>query len=106
MTERFEDFLRCREHASSDYIGGDAAALAAMLTAHDPASFMPPTGAEFQHADQVANTQIEGAQAFGPDDRRHFEILNSGSSDTLRIRGVRVVEHHAADDDVRPGRPG
>jgi ketosteroid isomerase-like protein len=54
-----------------------------MLTEHDPATFMPPTGAVFEHADQVAETQIEGAQAFGPDGRGHFEILNSGSSDTI-----------------------
>jgi hypothetical protein len=54
-----------------------------MLTEHDPATFMPPTGAVFEHADQVAKAQIEGAQAFGPDGRGHFEILNSGSSDTI-----------------------
>ena len=83
MTERFEDFLRRREQASNDYIRGDAAALAAMLTEHDPATFMPPTGAVFEHADQVAKTQIEGARAFGPDGTGRFEILNSGSSDTI-----------------------
>jgi ketosteroid isomerase-like protein len=83
MTESFEDFLRRREQASNDYIRGDAAALAAMLTEHDPATFMPPTGAVFEHADQVSKTQIEGAQAFGPDGEGHFEILNSGSSGTV-----------------------
>jgi hypothetical protein len=60
MTERFEDFLRRREQASNDYIRGDAAALAGMLTQYDPATFMPPTGAMFEHADQVAKAQIEG----------------------------------------------
>jgi hypothetical protein len=46
MTERFEDFLRRREQASNDYIRGNAAALAAMLTEHDPAAaFKNPSGA-------------------------------------------------------------
>jgi hypothetical protein len=39
--DSFEDFLRRREAASNDYIGGDPAALQAMLTKEDPATFLP-----------------------------------------------------------------
>jgi ketosteroid isomerase-like protein len=83
MAESFDDFLRRRERASNDYIRGDADALAGMLTTHDPATFMPPSGAVVQHPNAVRDAQVRGAEAFGPGSTGHFEVLNSGSSGAL-----------------------
>jgi hypothetical protein len=50
---QFQEFMRQREAASNDYIRGDAAAVAAMLTHQDPATFMPPSGAVVESARAV-----------------------------------------------------
>ena len=83
MAESFEDFLRRREEASNDYLRGNPDALAGMLTARDPATFMPPDGAVVQQAVPVRDAQVKGAAAFGPGSSGYFEVLSSGSSGAL-----------------------
>jgi ketosteroid isomerase-like protein len=75
--------MRRREAASDDYIAGDPAALRALLTETDPATFMPPSGVVVQGAAQVAEAQVAGAAAFGPRSTGRFEVLGSGSSGDL-----------------------
>lgn len=81
--ELFSDFMRRRQDASGDYIRGDAHALSGMLTARDPATFMPPGGAVIQGAAAAADAQTRGAAAFGPASQGSFEILSSGHSGDL-----------------------
>ena len=83
MSAQFDEFMREREAASNAYIRGDAAALATMLTHHDPATFMPPGGVVVQGAAAVKEAQVDGAAAFGTSSSGHFEVLNSGSSGDL-----------------------
>ncbi len=91
MAESFEDFMRRREAASNDYIAGDAAALQAMLTEVDPATFMPPSGAVVTGASPVEQAQVGGAAAFGPGSTGHFEVLSSGASGDLAFWTGRQV---------------
>jgi ketosteroid isomerase-like protein len=91
----FEEFMRQREAASNDYIRGDAAAVAAMLTDQDPATFMPPSGAVVEGATAVEEAQVNGASAFGTGSTGHFEVLNSGSSGDLAFwTGRQVASMH------------
>jgi ketosteroid isomerase-like protein len=89
--ESFEDFMRRREAASNDYIAGDPAALAAMLTQADPATFLPPSGAVVEGAGEVEQAHLAGAPAFGPRSRGHFEVLNSGSDGDVAFWAGRQV---------------
>ena len=91
MAESFEEFLRRREAASDDYIAGDPAALRAMLTQVDPATFLPPSGAVVEGAVPVQEAQVGGAAAFGPGSTGHFEVLSSGSSGDLAFWTGRQV---------------
>ena len=87
----FDEFMQHRESASNDYIRGDARTVAAMLTDQDPATFMPPSGAVIVGAAAAKRTQVEGAAAFGPGSRGHFEVLDSGSSGDLAFWTGRQV---------------
>ena len=91
MSAQFDEFMREREAASNAYIRGDAAALATMLTHHDPATFMPPGGVVVQGAAAVKEAQVDGTAAFGADSSGHFEVLNSGSSGDLAFWTGRQV---------------
>jgi ketosteroid isomerase-like protein len=91
MSAEFDEFMREREEASNAYIRGDAAALATMLTHHDPATFMPPGGAVVQGAAAAKEAQVDGAAAFGENSSGHFEVLNSGSSGDLAFWTGRQV---------------
>jgi len=83
VTESFEDFMRRREEASNAYIAGDAGPLQTMLTAADPATFLPPSGVFVEGAGPVAEAQVGGAAAFGSGSTGHFEVLGSGASGDL-----------------------
>lgn len=83
FSESFQDFLRRREAASTDYIRGNPATLAGMLTKRDPATFMPPSGAVVEGAGPVQDAHVQGAAAFGPGSSGFFEVINSGSSGAL-----------------------
>ena len=103
MSAQFDEFMREREAASNAYIRGDAAALATMLTHHDPATFMPPGGVVVQGAAAVKEAQVDGAAAFGADSSGHFEVLNSGSSGDLAFwtgRQVATMDIKGQDDPV------
>jgi NAD(P)H-dependent FMN reductase/ketosteroid isomerase-like protein len=76
----FADFLEKREAASNAYIQGDAAPLAAIATAADPATFFPPNGERVVGATAVGTAHRDGAKMFAPGSKGHFEVLASGSS--------------------------
>ena len=95
MASGFEEFMLQREAASNDYIRGDAATVAAMLTRQDPATFMPPSGAVVEGATAVEEAQVNGAAAFGTGSTGHFEVLNCGSSGDLAFwTGLQVASMH------------
>ena len=101
--ESFEEFLRRREAASNAYVAGDPGPLQAMLTASDPATFMPPNGAVVEGAGPVAEAQVAGAAAFGPGSTGRFEVLGSGSSGDLAYwtgRQVATLDVRGQDDPV------
>jgi ketosteroid isomerase-like protein len=103
MSAQFDEFMRQREAASTAYIRGDTAALEAMLTHQDPATFMPPSGDVVEGADAVKRAQVTGAAAFGPGSSGHFEVLNSGSSGDLAFwtgRQIATMDVKGQDDVV------
>jgi ketosteroid isomerase-like protein len=103
VAESFEDFMRRREAASNDYIAGDPAALQALLTQTDPATFLPPSGAVVDGASAAEEAQVGGAGAFGPGSTGHFEVLNSGASGDLAFwtgRQVARMDIKGQDDPV------
>jgi ketosteroid isomerase-like protein len=83
MTEDFAQFLKAREQASAAYIEGDTAPLAAIITHHDPASFMPPSGAVLTGAEAVRKAHADGAKPFRKGSRGRFEVVQSGSAGDL-----------------------
>lgn len=83
MTESFAEFLDRRENASHAYIRGDAGPLDSMLTEHEPATFLPPSGAVISGVENTRTAQVHGAAAFGEDGRGHFEVVAQGSDDTF-----------------------
>lgn len=83
MAEEFQQFLQAREQASAAYIRGEVAALAAITTRNDPASFMPPSGVVVTGAEAVGKAHAEGAKSFRPGSRGRFEIIQSGSDGNL-----------------------
>jgi ketosteroid isomerase-like protein len=102
MSAQFDEFMHERETASNAYIRGEAAPLATMLTHHDPATFMPPSGAVVQGASAASQAQVDGA-AFGANSSGHFEVLNSGSSGDLAFwtgRQVATVDVKGQDGPV------
>jgi ketosteroid isomerase-like protein len=79
----FETFMRQRETASTAFVEGDASALLAISTQHDPATIFPPTGTCIDSADAVNSENTRGAKSFGPDAQNRFEVMHSGSSGEL-----------------------
>ena len=103
MTESFGEFMRRREEASNAYIAGDASLLQSMLTASEPATFLPPSGVFVEGAGPAAEAQVGGAAAFGPGSTGHFEVLGSGASGDLAYwtgRQVARMEIRGRDEPV------
>jgi ketosteroid isomerase-like protein len=92
MAENFAQFLKAREQASAAYIEGNIAPLAAITSRHDPATFMPPSGAVVTGADAVSDATAPGASSFRKGSRGRFEIIQSGSAGDL---GFWTGLHHA-----------
>ena len=91
MPESFEEFLSRREAVSHAYIRGDAAPLSELLTAEDPATFLPPSGAVVAGAATVRDAQVGGASSFGSDGVGTFEIVASGADHHLGYLTARQV---------------
>jgi ketosteroid isomerase-like protein len=79
----FNTFLTAREHASTAFVEGDAAALLAVSVDTDPATIYPPTGAVVVGADAVNSGNAAGAGMFAPGAENRFDILHSGSDGDL-----------------------
>ncbi len=73
----FDKFMAERQAASDSYISGDSAPFLAIATAHDPATFFPPSGAAIRGADAVRAANEQGARAFARGSSGRFEVLQS-----------------------------
>ena len=83
MADDFAQFMKTREQASAEYIAGNVVPLTAIASRHDPASFMPPSGAVVSGADAVTRAYAEGAKQFRPGSRGRFEVIQSGATGDL-----------------------
>lgn len=83
MAQSFDDFMLDRKVASDAYISGDAGPLDAILTRHNPASFMGPSGLVIVGSNKSAAAQREGAAGFAEGSTGDFEIIEQGSDGNL-----------------------
>lgn len=79
----FDQFLDVRKRASDAFVDGDVEPLLAISATTDPATIYPPSGAIVEGAKAVDAGNGEGAKTFAPGSENRFEILHSGSDDSL-----------------------
>jgi NAD(P)H-dependent FMN reductase/ketosteroid isomerase-like protein len=89
----FEAFMRQRHEVAADYVRGDSAALAAILTQREPATFFSPKGDALQGAAAVAERYAADAQAFIEGGKTRLDVLQSGASGKLAFwTGIQHAE--------------
>lgn len=83
LDEAFDEFMKRRESVSLDYINGNSATLIGISTAHDPATFFPPSGDLIEGAVAVNASNEKGAILFREGSTGGFEVLQSWSEGNL-----------------------
>lgn len=78
----FKQFMKERTRASSAFVNGDIAPLAAISATTSPATFFGPHGGVVQGADEVNETNAQGAQAF-ESGQSTFDVLHMAASGDL-----------------------
>ena len=96
MADDFAQFMKTREQASAEYIAGNVVPLTAIASRHDPASFMPPSGAVVSGADAVTRAYAEGAKQFRPGSRGRFEVIQSGAAGTVNVLKPHITAANAS----------
>ncbi|MGD9476383.1 YybH family protein [Shinella sp. G-2] len=83
MQDDFDTFMRTREAAAGAYTTGNARPLEAISQRSGPATFFDPGGGLTEGAENVLRVNIEGARAFGPNGKTHFDVRDHGASGDL-----------------------
>lgn len=97
--EPFNEFMKTRQAASNAYVQGNAAPLAELATASDPATFFPPSAKWVVSAKAVAKAHRDGAKTFDADSKGHCEVLAWEIE-----RRPRLVEWHPDCDGTLEGQ--
>jgi NAD(P)H-dependent FMN reductase/ketosteroid isomerase-like protein len=82
-TADFARFMIEREQVSNAYISGDAPALRAIVTDHEPATFFGPDGGCARGVEEVTRSFDKGAEAFEAGSTGCFDVLQSHASGDL-----------------------
>jgi len=79
----FEDFMRLRLQASTDFVEGKFDALKHISVEQSPATIFPPAGNCIQGANLVNKFNEEGAANFLPGAKNEFEIMHQGADEHI-----------------------
>ncbi len=83
MADDFDAFFKEREKAASAYVTGDGSAVDALVPHDGEASFHSPGGDSVTGAAEVAKRYLKDANAFKPNGRSRFEVLQKHSDGKL-----------------------
>src|SRR4051812_23068488 len=79
----FEEFMKQRLKASSDFVNGSANELLKISTESDPATIFPPNGLMVSGATNVNEFNIKGSANFESGSENGFEVFHMGESGDL-----------------------
>ena len=91
----FEAFWAARRDAAKNYVLGDGSKVDALVPHEGDATFFSALGEVVTGAHEVAQRYLDDSQAYHPDGRTHFEVLQSFQDRDLAFwTGYEVARVH------------